>query len=379
MNRNTQNRTRVTAGRVVALAAVALALAGCGRKQAVEQKNAPPPVVLKGIATETVRQAAHPELLEVPGTVRARTSAVVSPRLPGSVSVLNVREGDRVRKGQLLLQLDARENQASAAAADAAIDEAKRALDEALSRKKLADTTFQRYHNLYNEQAISRQEYDVKQAERDMAAQGAARAESRLRQAQEGAKASTAMADYTKITAPISGIITSKPVDLGASVFPGQPLMTIEDEGSYQLELSLPESSASRVKPGASLRVTLDATGGSFPGRIAEIVPAADPASRTVIAKVNLPSRGLKSGMFGRGAIATGVMVSGITVPKRSLVERGALVSVWIVDKDSTVRMRLVKTGKMIGEAVEVLSGLSDGDRVVVGGLDKVSEGARLE
>jgi RND family efflux transporter MFP subunit len=364
---------------VTILLTVALSAAGCSKKHDAGKTETAPVAIVKGVSLETVKSTAVPEVLDVVGSVRARTSAVVSTRIPGSISVLRVREGDRVRKGQLLAQLDAQENQATAAVATAAIDEARRGLDEALSRKKLADTTFDRYQNLFKEQAVTRQEFDVKQTEKDVAAGGAARAESRLRQAQEGAKASTTMSDYTRIIAPIAGIIASKQADLGATVFPGQPLMTIEDEGSYQLELALPENIATRVKPGTALQVTLDAMGVSFAARIAEIVPTADPASRTFVAKIALNQKGLKSGMFGRGAINLGTSANGITVPKKAVVEHGALTSVWTVDKDNSVRMRIVKVGRESGERVEILSGLSDGDRVVVTGALKVTEGARVE
>jgi RND family efflux transporter MFP subunit len=364
---------------VAILLITALSAPGCSKKHDAGKAENAPVAIVKGITLETVKTVAMPELLDVVGSVRARTSAVVSTRIPGSISVLRVREGDRVKKGQVLAQLDAQENQAHAAVANAAIDEAHRGLDEALSRKKLADTTFDRYQKLYNEQAISRQEFDVKQAEKDMASQGAARAESRLRQAKEGAKAASAMSDYTRIIAPISGIIASKQADLGATVFPGQPLMTIEDEGTYQLELALPEGFATKVKPGSPLQVTLDAIGSTFTARIAEIVPTADPASRTFTAKVALKQSGLKSGMFGRGSISLGTTVNGITVPKKAAVERGALTYVWVLDKENIARMRIVKVGRVTGERVEILSGLSDGERVVVAGVEKVTEGARVE
>jgi RND family efflux transporter MFP subunit len=363
---------------VTMVLSVALA-AGCSKNhEAGKSENAPIGVV-KGVSLETVKTVAVPELLDVVGSVRARTSAVVSTRIPGSVSVLRVREGDRVKKGQLLVQLDAQENQATAAVATAGVDEARRGVDEAMSRKKLADITFDRYQNLFKELAISRQEFDVRQTEKDMAAQGVARAESRLKQAQEGAKASATMSDYTRIIAPISGIIASKQADLGASVFPGQPLMTIEDDGSYQLELALPENVATKVKPGSPLQVNIDAIGSSFAARIAEIVPTADPGSRTFMAKIVLNQKGLKSGMFGRGSITLGTTVNGITVPKKATLDRGALTMVWTVGKDNISRMRIVKVGRETGDRVEILSGLSEGDRVVVTGAEKVTEGARVE
>ncbi|MEI6306828.1 MAG: efflux RND transporter periplasmic adaptor subunit, partial [Deltaproteobacteria bacterium] len=282
------------------LLTVTLAVGGCTKKHEADKQENAQAVVIKGITREVVKSSSLPETLEVVGTVRARTSAVVSTRIPGTVSVLKVREGDRVRKGELLAQLEAQENQANAAVATAGIDEARQGLDEAQSRKKLADSTFERYNKLFYEQIISRQEFDAKQTEKEVAALALARAEARLKQAQETSKAASTMSDYTRIIAPIAGIITSKLVDLGASVFPTQPLMTIEDEGSYLLELAIPESLIARVKPGTPVQVALDALGASFTAIIAEIVPTTDPASRTFMAKLTLAQKNLKSGMFGR-------------------------------------------------------------------------------
>ena len=365
--------------RLAAGTALALALTACSDKgHEAGSKPAEPPAVVTGISIETVKSGNLPETQEIVGTVRARTSAVVSTRIPGTVSVLRVREGDRVRKGQLLAQLDAQENQAAAAVATAGIDEARQGLDEALSRKRLADTTFERYQRLFNEQAVTRQEFDVKQTERDLAAQGVARAEARLRQTQAGSRAAGAMAGYTRITAPISGIITTKQADLGATVFPAQPLMTIEDEGSYQLELAIPESMSATVKPGSPVQVTLDAVGSPFAATIAEIVPSADPGSRTFTAKINLDQKGLRSGMFGRGTISLGSTARGMLVARKAIVEHGALTSVWVVDKGNIARMRLVKAGKTVGDRVEILSGLSDGERVVVSGSEIINEGVKV-
>ncbi len=365
--------------RVTIVLAVFLAAAGCSKSDEAVMKKPGPVQTVKGVGVESVKSASIPDLLEVVGTVRARTSAVVSTRIPGTIAVLKVREGDRVRKGQLLLQLDAQENQAGALSAAAAVDDAQRGRDEALARKRLADTTFDRYQKLFSEQAVSRQEFDVKQTEKELAGQGVSRAEARLKQAQEGSKAASTMADYTKIVAPISGIITSKQADLGASVFPAQPLMTLEDEGNYQLELAIPESMIAKIKSGTAVQVTLDAIGATFAARIAEIVPTSDPASRTYTAKVALTQKGLRSGMFGRGAIALGSSMNGILVPKKSIIERGALTSVCVVDSTNIVRMRLVKVGKAVGDTVEILSGLSDGERLVVSGVEKVTEGVRVE
>lgn len=360
---------------ICAVIAVSM-LSGCSESHKSVPVSAP---VVSGLTVMVVHLTDLPETMESVGTVKARTSAMVSARIPGTVSVLHVREGDRVRKGQLLGQLDSQENVAQATGAVAATDEANRGLEEAQARRKLADATFGRFQKLYDEQALTRQEFETRQTERDLAHQAVARAEARLRQTQQASKAAGTMADYTKIVAPISGIIVMKPADLGATVFPGQPLMTIDDEGSYQLELAIPESQVRTVHAGTAVQVAIDALGTSFGARVAEVVPTSDPASRTFTAKVALPQKGVRSGMFGRGSIALGSVVKGVLIPRTALFERGALTAVWAVGSDEVVRMRLVKTGRTQGDKVEILSGLADGDRIVTSGLEKAVDGARLQ
>jgi RND family efflux transporter MFP subunit len=135
----------------------------------------------------------------------------------------------------------------------------------------------------------------------------------------------------------------------------------------------------SKVKAGTPVQVTLDALNSSFAATVSQVVPATDPAHRTFTAKINLNRKGLTSGMFGRGAIALGTGTNSILVPGKAVVERGALTSVWTVDKDHLARLRLVKTGKTRGETVEILAGLSPGERILVSGLEKVSDGAKVE
>jgi len=361
---------------LVCLIMVGLAVTGCSdSKHGVTAA----PATVSGLTVTAVKVSDLPETLDVVGTVRARTSAMVSARISGTVSVLHVREGDRVRKGQVLGQLDSKENLAQATGAVAAIDEAKRGVEEAQARQKLADSTFSRFKKLYDEQALTRQEFDTRQTERDLAHQAVARAEARLRQTQEASRAAGAVADYTKLVAPISGIIVAKQADLGSSVFPGQPLMTIDDEGSYQLELAIPESQVRAVRGGTTVQVQIDATGSSFVAQVAEVVPTSDPASRTYTAKVTIPQKGVRSGMFGRGSIALGSSVKGVRVPRSAVFERGALTAVWSVGTDEIIRMRLVKIGRIVGDSIEILSGLADADRIVTVGMEKAIDGARLQ
>jgi len=362
----------------MALFLVALVLTACSKKEhdTVASKDAP---VVKGAAIETIKMQSLDESFEATGTVRSKTAAIVSPRIPGTITVMRAKEGSRVKKGDILARLDARENQATAAAAEGAVEDARRALDESKARRTLAESQFERYQRLFKSDVISRQEFEIKGTEKELAQQGVARAEARLRQAQEQSTGAGAFADYTKIYAPITGIITSRQADLGATVFPGQTLFTIEDESGYQLELAIPESLSLKVTPGTSVQVKLDSIGNSFNAKIAEIVPSADPLTRTFSAKIPLSQHGLKSGMFGRGTISLGSRINAMTLPKRAVAERGALTFVWVLDQNSMAGMRIVKTGKTRGERVEILAGLSEGERVVTGDLEQISEGAKVE
>jgi multidrug efflux system membrane fusion protein len=335
------------------------------------------PLVVRGVTLETTREEFIPDLLEVTGTVRSRNAALIAARIPGTVTNLLVREGERAAKGKLLLTIEAAESSAGAAGARAAAEEALRGVEEARARKRLADATFERYSILFREQAVTRQELDGRQMERDVATEGLARAVARLNQAREGAKAAATMAGYTRVTAPFAGIVTSKSAEIGMTVFPGTPLLTLEEEGHYRLEAVLPESLMGKAKQGDAVSVAIDGID-DLNGKVAEVAPAADPASRTFIVKIDLNAKGLRSGIFGR-AYFPGDSRQGLLVPKSAVVERGAMTSVCVVGKDNLARMRLVKAGRSIAGRVEILAGLSAGERVAVTGLEKVVDGAKVE
>lgn len=365
--------------RITVLAAVMILTAtGCS-KQSAEHHTAPAAPPIKGAIVATVTTSDLPEQVTAVGTVRAETSALLAARIPGVVATLAVREGDRVKKGQLLLTLHAQESTAGAAGAAAGVEEATRSLDEARSRRKLAESTFTRYEKLLAEQAVTRQEFDQRQSEREVATQGVARAEARLTQAREAAKSATAIADYTRITAPITGLVTQKNIDLGATVFPGAPLLTIEETGRYRLELAAPESLLGSVRVGQKVAVTLDGQATPQAGTINEVVPHIDPATRTFVVKLGLATTtGLRSGQYGQGAFTVG-SVQGITVPRSAVREQGAITAVWTVDQTKTCRLRIIKPGRIIGDRIEVISGLTPGDQLIVGGTMPTVEGARVE
>jgi RND family efflux transporter MFP subunit len=357
-------------------AAFMAVISGCsGNGEKNEQKS--PVSVVKGISFEVVGESTVNDETEAVGTVKSRNSSAIAARIAGTISAVMVKEGERVAKGKLLLIIDAAESHASAAGARSAADEAGRGVDEAMARKRLAEATFGRYSSLFSEQAVTRQEFDGKRMEREVARQSLARARAGFNRAREESRAAGAIAGYTRVVAPIGGIVTGKSVDAGMTVFPGTPLLTVEEEGHYRLEAALPESMMGRVKPGDQLRVAIDGIGVEN-GKVAEVVPAVDPSSRTFTVKVDIAAKGLRSGIFGRAYLPVGSH-RGIMVPRGALKENGALTSVWVVGKDNIARMRLVRTGRESDGRVEVLSGLSSGERIAVGVADKIVDGAKVE
>jgi len=388
------------------LTLVPLLLFACGREASPPAK-APEPPVVRDVALSVVAQVDVEEVAEVTGTVKSRTTTTVASRIMGRILVLPVREGSVVQAGQLLAELDdqdvgtqLRRAEAGLAEAEAAVVEVDRAITASAAAKAaaeaqrdLATSTLARYQRLMDRKAVAPQEYDQVAAQQKAAAAGVERAaaEGQVVQSKrqqvlariEAARAEVAsiqiVRSYAKITAPFAGIVTAKHMDAGGMAAPGAPLVTLEGAGGYWLEAVVPDSQAAGLKPGQSLRTSVEAAGYSGPAAVAEIIPTADPATRTTQVRLNLPtSVRLRSGFFGRTWIPVGRRQV-VEVARGAVVERGQLQGVYVVGQDNIARFRLIRTGVARQGAVEVLAGLSPGDRVVIAGVDRVTDGARIE
>ena len=212
----------------------------------------------------------------------------------------------------------------------------------------LAEATLKRYQQLYEKKSVSPQEFDeIKaryqsaEARRDMARAGQAQATAALTQAQTSL-------GYTRIRAPFAGVVTEKKADAGALASPGMPIFTIEDTRNYRLEATVDESDiASCPRRAESASVTIDALGNvQISGKVVQIVPAADPASRSFLVKVELPADArLRSGLFGRARFSRGER-SALLIPRTSLVERGQLQGVYVLDANQIAGLRYVTLGQ---------------------------------
>ena len=201
--------------------------------------------------------------------------------------------------------------------------------------------------------------------------------EARIQQAEAGVEQASLNLGYASVTAPYDGVVVSKMVQTGQLASPGAPLYVVE-KSDYELHVSIDVAGSRELEPGQEVPVSFDHQEGHLTGKVKEIVPVADPVSRTVLVKISLPDNpGIYSGVFGRASFpAEGA--SSVSVPAASLVRRGQLTGVYVVGPDRKARYRLVRTGLESASRVEILSGLNEGESVITD-PGMVSEGAGVE
>ena len=365
-------------------------LAGCGEAPREKSTATSAPAVAVSIvpaATET-----WPSIYEATGTVRARTSSIISAKLMGYVREVKVQTGDRVREGQLLVTLDTRDLDISSRRAEAAREEVRTAVPEADSAVEgakanldLAKVTFGRMQDLFQKTSISNQEFDeasaklkAAQAAYQMAAARRLQLNSKLAEVDQEVRSTEVTRSYADVLAPFAGVVISKSVEPGSLALPGAPLFTIEREGTYRLEASVEESRLAAIRIGQPVSVTLDSVDRTLDARVTEIVPAVDAASRAYTVKIDLPSvPAIRSGIFGRASFQLGSRAV-LGIPAGAVTERGQLQSVLIAD-GGIARARLITTGQKVKGSIEVLSGLSVGEKVIFPIPSGLSDGASVE
>ena len=344
------------------------------------------------VSVVTVAEQQIPSIYEATGTVRARTSAVIAAKLLGYVREVKVQTGDRVKEGQLLVTLDARDLDVNSRKAEAALDEVRSSIPEADSavagakaNLDLAQTTFNRMQELWNKTSISHQEFDeasaklkAAQSNYEMARGRRAQLDAQAARVQQDIRSTEVARSYAEITAPFAGVVTAKSVDPGTLAVPGAPLLTIEREGAYRLEASVDESHLAAIRVGQPVSVKLDGVDRTLDARVSEIVPTVDAASRSYTVKIDLPTvPALRSGAFGRASFSLGSR-SPLTIPAGAVTERGQLQSV-VVAENGVAHTRLITIGQKVKDQVEVLSGLSAGEKVIFPVPPGLADGAAVE
>ena len=345
------------------------------------------------VSTRVLQYESIPATVEAPGTVQPRNRISLSSQINGFVREMRIREGDIVKKDQVLATLDARDAQNQKAGAQAGVDEAQAALSEARkshqaavemratakASAELAGQTLSRYEKLFESRSVSPQELDEVRSRRNAAtAELASReamvgaAEERIKQVEAKiaqANAQTGRADvmmsWTEIIAPASGRVVQRLADPGTAIFPGSPLLVLESTDRPQVMADIPTEHANLLRPGGSVSLRDAETGLLSEGRIAEIVPLSDPSTHSIRFKVDLPqSVSLRSGQFIKVAVPAGTR-DALLAPRAAVRQTGQLTGIFVVDSGSRARFRLVKTTPYDAGRVEVLSGLKPGEKVI--------------
>ena len=322
----------------VVLAGCLLALPVGGCKQAAESAPAlaPPaaPIAVQVVAVSAGQAEGQNEAV---GTVAAAHRAVIAAKVTGSIVEMPVKLGDQVKAGDLLVKISAAEIAARLAQAETAVGQARRNLErEQRLLAKGASTT----------ETVKNQQDALQLAE-------AANSEARV------------MLGYATIRAPFAGVVSSKPASAGDLATVGAPLLTLENTDHLQAVVSVPEAQVLAIKSGAALELQVPAAQLDVTGKVAEIAPAADAASRTATVKLDLPANAsLRPGQFVR-VLLPGAVRRTMTVPAAAVSYFGQMERLFVVD-NNTAHLRLIRVGQGHDGQIEVLSGVNPGDQVVV-------------
>ena len=357
------------------LAVTAAMMAGC---QSGESAS---PVIQSAQARVVTSQKQQvSQNLRSTGTLHARETAILSAQVMGRIQQVLVSAGESVRAGQTLVVLDDAALRASANQAQAAVRAAQGQQAAAQTDANIAASTLGRYQQLQAEKSVSPQEMDevARRAEAASARLDAVRAQTEA--ARDQANGAAAMLSYTRLRAPFSGVVTARMADPGTMASPGMPLLQVDQAGSLQLQTTVDESAISAIHKGMKVQVTIDGAGPTaLTGTIAEINAAADFASHSFLVKIDLPSSSLlRSGMFATAEFPNGVRQA-ILIPRSAVVSRGSLQCAYVLDGRGIAQLRSITFGAAQGNLVEVLSGISAGEKLVDAPADRDLAGKRIE
>lgn len=350
---------------IIALFSITLTTISCGEKEAKATVDNTPaiPVTVQAVTDNT-----NSPFLTASGKVQAENSAQLSTRMMGFVDKVTVNVGDKVRQGQLLVAINNTDLQAKRAQVNAGITEATAAFNN-------AEKDYNRFKNLFADNSASQKELDDMTANFNMA-------KARLEAAQQMKNEINAQFAYTNITAPFSGVITSKNVKKGDMANPGQPLISIESPGNFEVIAMVPETEISQINKNTKVDVSIASINETLPGTVTEVSPSAQQTGGQYLVKIALGKNeaAVKSGMFATVAfpIERKSTTQTILIPTDALVTQGQLSGVYTVSQSNTALLRWLRLGKTVGEQVEVLSGLNASEQYIINADGKLFNGAKV-
>ncbi|MBW1801467.1 MAG: efflux RND transporter periplasmic adaptor subunit [Deltaproteobacteria bacterium] len=322
------------------------------------------------------------EYYEAVGTVRPRTETRIESQITGRILNIPVRPGDRVQKGKLLIVLDSRELQSrvdqakqGASSAKARRAQAKQGVRSARAILRQAESAYKRTKGFVEAEAATAQDLEKAESAYLQAKAGLKQAEDGLKEAEAGVRQAGKVIEqnqislgYTRISAPEGGEVVKRLVEPGDLAWPGKPLVVLQTRGALRLEALIREGLIKGISPGSSFDVVVDALDIILKGTVEEIIPSADPQTRTFLVKVGLPRHeGLFPGMFGR--LMVPVEKRKVVVVSKNAVRRIGQLEIVTVKENGQWQQIFVRTGKNIeNDALEILSGLKGGEVLALRG-----------
>jgi RND family efflux transporter MFP subunit len=303
------------------------------------------------VKTVTVRFEMVPAAMEVSGTVRPVRRATLSAKLMGSIEAMPVTLGRSVRAGDILVRIGAGEVSARLAQAQAQLDQA--AFDLRRERDLLAKgaSTADIVQNLETRAALSRAA--VREAE--------------------------TLLGYAEVRAPFDGVVERKFAEQGDLASPGQPLLEMEGIDGFLVEADIPDSLSAGLRIGTSCAISIPDAKTAFAAPLSELSSAADTEAHTVTARFAVPAGvAVSSGQFARVRVS-GAPVRMLLAPATAVSRDGQMERVFVENANSRCALRLVKSGATVGDRIEILSGVDDGEMLVVSPPAGLREGQPLE
>jgi RND family efflux transporter MFP subunit len=326
------------------------------------------------------------EFYEAVGTVRPKTETNIEAQITGRILEILVRPGAKVQKGDRLIVLDGRESQTrldqarqGLSSAKARREKAKEAITGSQAVLNQAKASFDRTKTYFQSEAATSHDLEVAEsaylqalARLKQAEDGLREAEAEVKRSEKVIEQSRVALDYTGIKAPEDGEVVKRLAEPGDLAWPGKLLLVLQTRSELRLEAQIREGLIRHVRMGEELAMEITALDARLQGTVEEIVPSADPTTRTFLVKVGLPDReGLFPGMFGR--LLVPVEKSEVIAVPRSAIRRIGQLEVVTVLSGNRWDQVFVKTGRDIdNDMVEILSGLNGGERLELKGDDDV-------
>jgi len=340
-------------------------MASCGSDDKKEVADNAPTISVK---VNQVAANSNNPFLSVSGKIQASNSAELSTRLMGYINKVHVNVGDKVGKGQLLVSINNSDLQAKRAQVTAGITEATAAFNN-------AEKDYNRFKNLFADNSASQKELDDMTAHFQMA-------KARLEAANQMKNEINAQFAYSNITAPFSGIVTSKNVEEGNMANPGVPLISIETPGHFEVIAMVPETEISEIEKGIMVEVLVKSINKTITGKVIEVSTSAKNTGGQYLVKIDLDKTdaNILSGMFTTVQFplerkATSELV---LIPIDAIITNGQLSGVYTVSQTNTALLRWLRLGRTYGTQVEVLSGLNTDESYIVSAEGKLFNGAKV-